>query len=724
MGPSQSVDHRTSRWDVVPHDRGGANVLFHIISILFISSDMQETIEDWNAPGVSSMWFDESKFESSDHFDSEQYVDDLKRYIPLETLKQRLIEYTEEMRGKLVELVNEDYDEFAALSTKLVNVEAAVTELEKPVFSAKSEIEHVRHKLMSHSTALKEAVQRRQEVADLKKSLELAKGAAQSMANVEKLVQALETDRSGIQNSLTSPHEELCKNLDRICSELGRLLYVIRNNNSVQTIASMKGHVDVLKHKVEANLEVALIQVLDQQDPVSLGTLLHAFSTIGNVSTPEKVIRNHVIAPCLRSATREGEISASELIRRMQNSMREDVWQFLEVAISTCSTSLPYDFPGESVFPEVVETVERLYPAMYSPGNPVGFRDTYAALEDLISDLEGLCVTRDQVVRFTNCPARSANKAKWNFAAYYSLCFQSIASSYEQKLVSPEEFFKTSEVDLSDVCSRCTHDVLESMQACLSQDVFILPIADKLIRLQLQILARFGDWVGCLEDYGSSREDLPSVAPKLVSLLYGSINSMQIADTLTPVVVDRIKDLEVVKLIQSSYEESEELLRNKVGILLEMASDKVAATCAECLSQIRGIVAAFRMTARTPTTAAQYSIMILKPLENLLADIAHVSELDALKFSRMVISKVADRFFQVAKETLETSRRTEESLKKLKSRKTNAPNDSANVPTDQMVALQLGLDVQEFVNKVHVIMTDANVEEIPSVQKLHETFVK
>lgn len=681
---------------------------------------MQETIDNWNAPGVSSMWFDESKFENSDHFDPEQYVDDLKRYIPLETLKQRLIEYTEEMRSKLVELVNEDYDEFAALSTKLVNVEAAVTELEKPVLAVQSEIDQVRHKLLSHSTALKEAVNRRQEVAELKKSLELARGAAQSLSNVEKLVGAL--DEVGRKDSLSSPLEELCKNLDRICSELGRLLYVLRSNSGVPAITSMRGQIDGIRARVEAKLEVALIQILEEQDPVSLGTLLHAFSTIGNVSTPERVIRNHVIAPCVRAVKSEDDSLASETLSKMQKSLREEVWQFLEVAMTTCSTSLSYDFPGESVFPEVVETLEVLHPAMYSSGNPSVFQNTYSALEDFISDLEGLCVTKDQVVRFANSSSLKANKPKWNFAAYFSLCFQNIASAYEQRIINPEDFFATSGGEALVVSAKCTQDLLEAIQECLAQDVFILPVADKLIRLQLQILARFSDWVQSIIDYGNSHDDLPSLAPKLVVLLYGSIGDMKITEIMMPLLGHKIKDVEVTKLLKESYRESENLLHNTADGLLEMASEKIAVMCSECLGQLRGIVAAFRMTARTPTMAAQYSNLILKPLETFLSDVADVSGFDLQDFTRLVVCKVADRYCQVATETLETSRRTEESLKKLKSRKGSASIDSSSVSTDQMVAIQLEYDVKEFVNKVKALV-GTRFEELGSVQKLHDTFV-
>eukprot|EP00889_Picochlorum_renovo_P001832 jgi/Picre1/28862/NNA_004258.t1 len=310
---------------------------------------MQQTIQNWNAPSVSPIWFEESKFEG-ENFNSEDYVDDLKRYIPLETLRSKLL----------------------ALSTKLVNVDAAISGLEEPILAAKSEIESVRHGLMSHSTALKETLQRRHNVAELKASLELANAAAQSLSNVQKLVQTLEEDtttakaRAGLLS-----HEALCKSLDRICSEMGRLLYLLQDSKHMQIIRNMEGQVASIKCIVENKLENALVQVLKEQDPTSLATLLHAYSTIGSSTTAEGIIRDCVIAPCCASSLDvQSSNTPSDSLERIQRSLKQEVWQFLEVAISTSSSSLPYDFPGQAVFPEVVRAVESRHPTMYSPGNP------------------------------------------------------------------------------------------------------------------------------------------------------------------------------------------------------------------------------------------------------------------------------------------------------------------------------------------------------------------
>ena len=109
------------------------------------------------------------------------------------------------------------------------------------------------------------------------------------------------------------------------------------------------------------------------------------------------------------------------------------------------------------------------------------------------------------------------------------------------------------------------------------------------------------------------------------------------------------------------------------------------------MGQIRGIVATFRMTARAPGGAAQYAKMILQPLQDFLkqdgiqqAD----NELkDKLKCLTLQMTTVA--YSKIVIETLETARKTEQSLKKLKSRKalsTGTEEDETNsLSTDKMV---------------------------------------
>ena len=54
-------------------------------------------------------------------FNPETYISDLRRYVPLETLRTELRSHLSALKGELVDLINRDYADFVNLSTKLVS---------------------------------------------------------------------------------------------------------------------------------------------------------------------------------------------------------------------------------------------------------------------------------------------------------------------------------------------------------------------------------------------------------------------------------------------------------------------------------------------------------------------------------------------------------------------------------------------------------------------------
>lgn len=53
--------------------------------------------------------------------------------VPLETLKSELDKHLAYLKNRLVEVINDDYNDFVSLSTKLVNVDGAVMRMKKPL---------------------------------------------------------------------------------------------------------------------------------------------------------------------------------------------------------------------------------------------------------------------------------------------------------------------------------------------------------------------------------------------------------------------------------------------------------------------------------------------------------------------------------------------------------------------------------------------------------------
>ena len=76
--------------------------------------------------------------------------------VPLEALEAQLAEHADTLRARLVEVVNEDYDEFVSLSTKLVDVDGAVARLQTPLLEVKGRVEAARAAVSAQATALQE----------------------------------------------------------------------------------------------------------------------------------------------------------------------------------------------------------------------------------------------------------------------------------------------------------------------------------------------------------------------------------------------------------------------------------------------------------------------------------------------------------------------------------------------------------------------------------------
>ena len=60
----------------------------------------------------------------------------------MEALSSQLYGYLAVLKGKLVEVINEDYNDFVSLSTKLVNVDGAVAQMQKPLLVLKVMLQH------------------------------------------------------------------------------------------------------------------------------------------------------------------------------------------------------------------------------------------------------------------------------------------------------------------------------------------------------------------------------------------------------------------------------------------------------------------------------------------------------------------------------------------------------------------------------------------------------
>lgn len=118
------------------------------------------------------LWFKKNMF-SSPAFDPEAYISDLRRFVPFETLRAELSVHLGVLKNELVELINRDYTDFVNLSTKLVDVDAAVLRMRMPLNELRGKLVLVRENVNCTLLKLQDGLKRRANMSASREILEL-----------------------------------------------------------------------------------------------------------------------------------------------------------------------------------------------------------------------------------------------------------------------------------------------------------------------------------------------------------------------------------------------------------------------------------------------------------------------------------------------------------------------------------------------------------------------
>ena len=118
------------------------------------------------------LWFKQSSF-LHPNFDSEAYIADLRTFVPFETLRSELRSHLSSLKHELVELINRDYADFVNLSTKLVDVDAAVVRMRAPLTEIREKIVAFRAAVEGSLVALQSGLRQQAEAEASKEVLQL-----------------------------------------------------------------------------------------------------------------------------------------------------------------------------------------------------------------------------------------------------------------------------------------------------------------------------------------------------------------------------------------------------------------------------------------------------------------------------------------------------------------------------------------------------------------------
>ncbi|XP_024027149.1 conserved oligomeric Golgi complex subunit 2 isoform X1 [Morus notabilis] len=710
------------------------------------------------------LWFKPELF-LSPNFDSESYISELRTFVPFDTLRSELQSYLSSLNHELIDLINRDYADFVNLSTKLVDVDAAVVRMRAPLVELREKIEQFRGSVEGALVALKNGLKQRSDAASAREVLELLLDTFHVVSKVEKLIKELPTvpsdwsngddnlaEKNSLSNGTSLQHAESGTNLretqsmllERIASEMNRLKFYIAPAQNLPFIENMEKRIQSASLLLDASLGHCFVDGLEHRDANAIYNCLRAYASIDNTRSAEEIFRTTVVAPLIQkiiphgpSAVATGSDDLENDYLQIKQCIDRDCKFLLEISFEENSGLHVFDFLANSILKEVLLAIQKGKPGAFSPGRPTGFLKNYKSSLDFLAHLEGYFPSRSAVAKFRAEPVYTEFIKQWNIGVYFSLRFQEIAGALDSELVAAS---LAPVQDSGDVTLKQSVALLICLESCWRDDVLVLSSADKFLRLSLQLLSRYSNWLssGLAARKSSNNTSSNSggewavrAVPDDFVYIIHDLNCLatEVCGDYLQHVLQLLSSCpsDVLDLVKQSILQSGKSLTDLVPLVINTIVETLVEKSVEDLRQLKGITATYRMTNKPiPTRHSPYVAAVLRPLEAFLRGDRAATYLTSEVKKELLDSaakEITSRYYELAADLVSVARKTESSLQRIRQgaqRRAGASSDISdnNVSDTYKICQQLKLDIQEYGRNLKELGIDP--EDISAYRSLLE----
>ncbi|XP_059657376.1 conserved oligomeric Golgi complex subunit 2-like [Cornus florida] len=712
------------------------------------------------------MWFKQSSF-LQPTFDSESYISDLRTFVPFDTLRSELQSHSSSLKHELVELINRDYADFVNLSTKLVDVEGAIVRMRAPLTEIREKILVFRGAVEGSLSALQSGLRQRAEAAAAREALELLLDTFHVVSKVEKLIKELpsvptdwsngyvnSTEKGHLSNGFSLQHPENGTNLretqsmllERIASEMNRLKFYIARAQNLPFIENMEKRIQSNSLLLDASLGHCFVDGLEHRDANAIYNCLRAYAAIDNTRNAEEIFRSTVVAPMVQkiiprsSSGVVGGASGDELeedYKQIMQHIEKNCKFLLEISSTENSGLHVFSFLANSILKEVLLAIQKGKPGAFSPGRPTEFLKNYKSSLDFLDHLEGYCPSRSAVAKFRSESVYIEFMKQWNIGVYFSLRFQEVAGTLDSALLVaglvPVQNSHSDQGASQVLTLKQSFSLLECLRSCWRDDVLVLSCSDKFLRLSLQLLSRYSNWLSAglaarkAGNTGSNPgfEWAISAVPDDLVYIINDLNGLavEICGDYLGHVLELLNSCstEVLDLVKQSILQGGNLLKDLVPLVMNAIIETLVEKSVEDLRQLKGITATYRMTNKPlPVRHSPYVAGVLRPLKAFLDGeraATYLTREIRNELLRGAAFEITGRYHELAADLVSAARKTESALQKLRQgaqKRGGASSDVSdhNVSNTDKICMQLFLDIQEYGRNLFSLGVDA--AEIPA----------
>ncbi|PIK60157.1 putative conserved oligomeric Golgi complex subunit 2 [Apostichopus japonicus] len=442
---------------------------------------------------ATTLCFDKEEFMTPD-FDVDAFVADCRRRVQLETLREDLHMYFRTLKNAMVELINKDYADFVNLSSNLVGMDKAITNLSVPLGQLKEEILSVQNAMDGAIEIVEKKMEERKQIGEKKALL-------QRLINIEKSVEKMELILKIGRADADSEEVELTgQQIERVASEFNQLQYYVTQSKGLPLVEKIRPRIASITVTLQHSLERSFKDSLESAQPQILKQCLRTYATIDKMKDAEALYQQVAVKPFMDEIINEGFLqNHPQGLKGMFSKILEYVPKHCQLIRQvTCASQSPkgeevvrgYDFLVNAVWPEIANSLETRTSSIFAPGNPNTFHEKYLLAMEFVDRFERQCGTQASVKRLRSHHSFTTFMAKWSLPVYF-IKVSEIAGALESAFVSG--FSKSSNGSRFQLL--VSQSLLDCLRSCWDDQIYLSPLCHRFWKLTQQLLSRYSVWV-------------------------------------------------------------------------------------------------------------------------------------------------------------------------------------------------------------------------------------
>ena len=585
---------------------------------------------------------------------------------------------------------------------------------------------------------LETALAKRRDVKQTRLKLQLLLQLSALLQKCERLLREYSAMKTADDNALVL--------MERLAGETAQLNFILSRVTHGALVQNFSVRLEAVKRGVRNNLDSWLGRCLladNSYDMNILPRVLTMYVVTSFSAEAETFFRRQIVAPFTSSKLRMASL-LSEAERRVGNNKSASAADALAVAeeyiveflgdkvmplVSLCDSEerlAKLDFVTNAVWPQIERAISTNMAAVFSPGIPDIFHRAIRSGTNIYNAMLAAVSSDDRKEKLISSATTQAFWKHWNIPVYFQLRFQEIASRFDEDIgkgpiaitgKEQDEWKSTISLLRCDIYkAHATASLVCCLRRCWSEDVFLPSLTHRLLRLTLQLIARYATWIrtGLAGEWGTSSADMPATCCKI----YEDVITVRerVAAELSSVIRLRCElPDEMLEVADTTFSDAIDTYSTLLPELQTSIVQHLSATCKDNVQPLRGMLATYRMSSKAPpTTHSTFVTKILRPLRSFLLSGGSIPEDARGMIAHGVVDNTAGEYYKMATDLLARNKSSEATLRRL-----NIGGVARGGGVVEKIGMQLYLDVEKFVDEARSLGVD--VDNVSMLTKLRDS---